>query len=446
MTFSTSSRIPHLARAIVEKRQLRLDSSHTKYHEFVCQIGEDFRKCHNTRRYASSAQPQRQKGHSRTTVGPKYTIVRQPISPLAVEQPPRPPSPPPYGVELPSEDDEKYDPSKDPVRLGRYRKAKLGFTLVVAGFVAYVYQSYQHDVKRYYASGKVLEQDADVSDRWKDATRNFDREVDDAEMIMLLKWKRKRLVRKAYGDVLEVSVGTGRNMDLYDTRPYSATESSSYGRDTRHMITSLTFNDESPVMIENAKKKWDERQKKRRIGDRFGGKVNWYTGDAGRADVIPRPAGGYDTIIQSWGICSMTDPIKFLRHLGRLVRQPDEKIVNSSPQRLREQEEEDGKGGRIFLLEHGRGKYDWLNNFLDKSAPMHAERYGCWYNKDIDKVIRDSGLVVESVRRYNFGTTYEYILRPAPGPLPGEEDATVTQTNIGVDKASTGGWFSSLWK
>jgi len=45
---------------------------------------------------------------------------------------------------------------------------------------------------------------------------------------------------------------------------------------------------------------------------------------------------------------------------------------------------------------------------------MHAVHYGCWWNKDIEQVIKDSGLVVERVRRYNFGTTWEVVLRPPP--------------------------------
>lgn len=423
MKASTSSRIPHLARAIIEKRQVHLNRGFTDQHNVSSRYKYGVRNLHDGRLRERRAPIRRPPIESRPT-----------SSQL------------PYESDCEPEDG-RYDPDKDPVKLQRYRAAKIGFAFVVTGFIAYVYQSHQNDLRRYRAKGQVLAQDADVSSRWKDTKRDFDREVDAAERFMLLKWKRKRLVREAYGDVLEVSVGTGRNMDLYDTRPYTPTESASYGRDTRHMITSLTFNDASPVMIENAKKKWNETQKKIRQNDRFTGQVNWYIGDAGEKNVIPRPAGGYDTIVQSWGMCSMADPIKFLRHLSRLARQPGEKIVNSSPAKLRKQEEEDGKGGRIFLLEHGRGKYEWLNNFLDQSAPLHADRYGCWYNKDIDKVVKESGLVVERVRRYNFGTTYEYILRPAPGPFPGEEDTTTTESmSEGSSKIATGGWFSSLWK
>ena len=67
-----------------------------------------------------------------------------------------------------------------------------------------------------------------------------------------------------------------------------------------------------------------------------------------------------------------------------------------------------------MLLEHGRGVSGLINRFLDDGAKMHAAHYGCWWNKDIAEVIKESGLVVERMKRYNFGTTWEIVLRPAP--------------------------------
>ena len=329
----------------------------------------------------------------------------------------------------------------------------LVFGAALGTYILYTYQSYSVAVQSYNARPEhlKLQQNADVSDRWKDTTRNFDWEVDSQEKVTWMASKRRRLIREAYGDVLEVSVGTGRNMELYDTRPYSATEDSSYGRSTRHMITSLTFNDQSEVMVENAKRKWELRQSQRRRGDRFTGNVRFVVGDAGQKDVIPRPAGGYDTVVQSMGVCSMADPVGFLQHLGRLVRQPGEKIVNSSPEKFR-QEEDDGKGGRIFLLEHGRG-YDWmnwLNSYLDSSAAMHADRYGCWYNKDIGDVVEESGLVVERVKRYYFGTVWEVVLRPAPAPLRKDQDVIgavqALEESKAEQKSESKSWLSGWWK
>lgn len=75
----------------------------------------------------------------------------------------------------------------------------------------------------------------------------------------------------------------------------------------------------------------------------------------------------YDTVLQNFGLCSMADPQKLLGEMARVVR-PD--------------------SGRIYLLEHGRGWYDWINGLLDKFAPSHFERYGCWWNRDIEDIVR----------------------------------------------------------
>lgn len=85
------------------------------------------------------------------------------------------------------------------------------------------------------------------------------------------------------------------------------------------------------------------------------------------------------------GICSVAEPVRLLRHLTSLVN-PDH--------------------GRILLLEHGKSYYDWLNTWLDSSAAEHADKFGCWWNKDIGQIINESGLEVVKLKRYHFGTTW----------------------------------------
>ncbi|ETN41442.1 uncharacterized protein HMPREF1541_03378 [Cyphellophora europaea CBS 101466] len=254
-----------------------------------------------------------------------------------------------------------------------------------------------------------IDQNADVSYRWKDEKRNFDHEVDNAESAMLMRAKRRRLISEAYGNVLEVSVGTGRNFELYDFRPFDPKEDAKYGRSRTRIITDVTFNDQSEVMVDQAMSKFMAMEAERKEDQRFSGRVRFIVGDAGVDGVIDRPKGGYDTIVQTFGICSMADPVGFLRKLGSLCRQPGEATTSKLST-----EDNDGKGGRILLLEHGRGRYGWLNNLLDSVAKVHALHYGCWWNKDIDQVIAQSGLEVERVRRYHGGTTWEIVLRPTP--------------------------------
>lgn len=93
------------------------------------------------------------------------------------------------------------------------------------------------------------------------------------------------------------------------------------------------------------------------------------------------------------GLCSTADPVALLHNFEALTNK---------------------EHGQIFLLEHGRSHYEWLNNILDNLAPLHADKHGCWWNKDILKIVEDSGLTVTKSKRYHFGTTYWLELRPRP--------------------------------
>lgn len=299
-----------------------------------------------------------------------------------------------------------------------YPVCALGF--VLSTYLMYMYQSYRRAVKE--SELLDLPQNADVSSRWMDLSRNFDDEVDFSEKFMLLGRRRKDLCQQAVGNVLEVSAGTGRNLDYYNLDPIRTPRAK--------RIKSLVFNDLSEIMVYQAQKKFDKLQEKTLPIAKFRGPVRFVVGDASDKRLIARPDGGFDTIVQTMGVCSMANPVAFLKRLGELVRQPGEESTGLDMKALAEEESnrndygaEEGeqsagmdKGGKILLLEHGRSYHEFVNRFLDNNAKLHAHRYGCWNNKDIDQVIKDSGLMIESKRRYHLGTTYEYVLRPKPRP------------------------------
>ncbi len=318
------------------------------------------------------------------------------------------------------------------------------FGFLTSTYIVYTYMSYSRAVKE--SQSLDLPQNADVSSRWFDMSRDFDDEVELSEKLMGLKSKRRRLCREARGNVLEVSAGTGRNMELYQLQPETTGKDKDHDNDNPR-IKSLVFNDLSEVMLYQAQKKFDSLQEK----TRFSGDVKFVVGDAADPNLIRRPEGGFDTIVQTMGVCSMANPVGFLRRLGELCRQPGEpssgvpvEVIraeaaqwqSATPDRKDYGAAEEGGpaaagdataappgvdgdlGGKILLLEHGRSYYPAVNRFLDNGAKVHADHYGCWWNKDVDQIVRDSGLVVERKRRHHLGTTYEYVLRPAPAPAP----------------------------
>ncbi|KAL1971218.1 hypothetical protein VTN77DRAFT_170 [Rasamsonia byssochlamydoides] len=269
--------------------------------------------------------------------------------------------------------------------------------LALSTYCGYLYTSYRRDVDQ----ARSLQVPEDVSDRYNQTARNYDAEVEMGERVMRLGKRRQELVRMARGDVLEVSCGTGRNMQYYLLGERRGVDEK--GKAAIQGCRSLTFVDLSPQMIEIAQKKFEKL---------FPGfkKAAFRVQDA-REVVPPSPSTAvvksssstpetpswttskpyFDTVLQTMGLCSTPDPVGLLRHLGSITE----------PQH-----------GRILLLEHGRSYYGWLNNILDNLAPAHANRHGCWWNRDIGQIVEESGLEVVEVKRYHLGTTWRVILRP----------------------------------
>jgi methyltransferase OMS1 len=216
----------------------------------------------------------------------------------------------------------------------------------------------------------------DLSDRFDKEAEGYDEKVDLSETLLFLTSKRKKLTAQAKGHVLEVAVGTGRNIPYYNTK----------------QCATVTLLDSSGPMLAVAKRKWIDTHKE------YFSRVS-FKQQSGLDPMVP-PYGaqeGYDTVIQTMGLCSTPEPVKLLQNI--------EASTNES--------------GQILLLEHGKSHYDWLNDLLDKTAPAHADEHGCWWNKDIGKIVEESGLEVVNIQRYNFGTTWWLELKPRKGMRKG---------------------------
>jgi methyltransferase OMS1 len=116
----------------------------------------------------------------------------------------------------------------------------------------------------------------------------------------------------------------------------------------------------------------------------------------------------FDVVVDTFGLCSVEDPVRVLRQAARLVKP---------------------ETGRVLLLEHGRPPEGslgaWmLSERMDAAAPEHKKRWGCWFNRDIGAIVRESGLKVVSERRWHFGTTYVYELAPPEADVEGDGSVT----------------------
>jgi methyltransferase OMS1 len=213
---------------------------------------------------------------------------------------------------------------------------------------------------------------SELIDRFDKEAEGYDEKVNTAEVLLRLNARRKAITQKVKGHVLEVAVGTGRNISYYLTK----------------QCDTVTLLDASGPMLAVAKRKWKDEQPE------YFHRVFFKQQSA--LDPITPPYGaqdGYDTVLETMGLCSTSDPVRLLHNLEAATKED----------------------GQILLLEHGKSHYEWLNNLLDKTAPAHANEHGCWWNKDIGKIIEESGLDVVEIKRYNFGTTWWVELKPRKG-------------------------------
>lgn len=108
------------------------------------------------------------------------------------------------------------------------------------------------------------------------------------------------------------------------------------------------------------------------------------------AEELGFPDQSFDTVIDTFGLCSMVDAQRALEEMQRVCR----------------------KDGKILLLEHGQSHYMWLSSLLDKFAGVHAKAWGCQWNRDILALVENAGLEIEDIKRFHFGTTYYIVARP----------------------------------
>ncbi|VEU20659.1 DEKNAAC101558 [Brettanomyces naardenensis] len=212
----------------------------------------------------------------------------------------------------------------------------------------------------------------DLSKFYDGVAESYDKEVGREEMMMGMKSKRKWLMKHCKGDVLEVASGTGRNIPLLDPSK----------------VTSYTFLDPSEKMMEEAFEKFKEEW------PNFS-KVKFVVG---RAEDLIKMTGSeeikYDTIIETFGLCSEEDPIQALKNMKELLK----------------------PGGRIVLLEHGRGSYGFVNKKLDDGAQRHSDKWGCRWNLDIGELVDEAGLEITREKRAHMGTTWTVVCK-RPGDV-----------------------------
>ncbi|KAG0680191.1 hypothetical protein C6P42_005168 [Pichia californica] len=221
----------------------------------------------------------------------------------------------------------------------------------------------------------------DLSKFYDNLADNYDNDVGTEEMMSFMKSKRKWVMKHCKGDVLEVASGTGRNINYLDPT----------------VVKSYTFLDASKKMMDicydKFHDKWPNFERVKFVVGKAEELVNLST------NLKSKSTFKYDTIIETFGLCSHEDPVKALENMKELLK----------------------PGGRIILLEHGRGEYDFINKILDRRSHKHSEKWGCRWNLDIGEIVDESGLEITEEKRAHLGTTWMVVCKRPDDVLEIEE-------------------------
>ncbi|ODV78139.1 S-adenosyl-L-methionine-dependent methyltransferase [Suhomyces tanzawaensis NRRL Y-17324] len=218
----------------------------------------------------------------------------------------------------------------------------------------------------------------DTTEFYEEKAAAYDEEIKWEERGMFLGKRRKWLMKQLKGDVLEVACGTGRNI------PYFYPE----------LVNSITFLDSSRNMVDLTQKKFRSAYPDfRKVG---------FT--VGKAEELAQLASEgkeikYDTVVEAFGLCAHEDPVKALKNMSSLLK----------------------PGGRIVLLEHGRGTWDFVNNHLDFRSERRMKTWACRWNLDIGELIDEAGLDITYEKRVHLGTTWMLVCKRPEDPLRSEE-------------------------
>ncbi|MCC5890571.1 MAG: class I SAM-dependent methyltransferase [Alkalibacterium sp.] len=166
---------------------------------------------------------------------------------------------------------------------------------------------------------------------------------DSMDRMMKDKW-RKDLLNDVSGKVLEVGIGTGKNLHFY-----------SEGVD-------LTGVDFSPGMMKKAEEKVEKSN--------LPYPVTLREMDIQQMDF---PNNSFDYVVSTCVFCSVPDPVKGLKELKRVCK-PD---------------------GEIIMLEHMRSDNRVAGKIMDVLNPIPVSIWGANINRDTLENIRKAGLVLK---------------------------------------------------
>tara|TARA_R110000787_G_scaffold123580_9_gene234656 strand:- start:2721 stop:3341 length:621 start_codon:yes stop_codon:yes gene_type:complete len=160
--------------------------------------------------------------------------------------------------------------------------------------------------------------------------------------------QRAELIPHATGKVLEIGIGTGRNLPYYDSAKLEA----------------LCGLDPAEQMNATAQKRAREA----------GLDVELLTLSA---EEIPADTASFDTVVCTFTLCTIPDPIKALGEMRRVLK----------------------PGGKMLFCEHGRSPDQSVQRWQDRLTPYWKPiAGGCHMNRDVKQMLAEGGFKINEVK------------------------------------------------
>jgi ubiquinone/menaquinone biosynthesis C-methylase UbiE len=156
---------------------------------------------------------------------------------------------------------------------------------------------------------------------------------------------RRRWVGRAQGDVLEVGLGAGHNLELLDPARVRSVVGVEPSAGLRTRAATRAAAAPLPVTVLD-----------------------------GTAEALPFDAGRFDTVLLTYTLCSVTDPVAALSELRRVLR----------------------PGGQLVFLEHGLGPSPRQARWQRRVTPLWRRVSGnCHFDRDVAALVGAAFTIVE---------------------------------------------------
>ena len=158
---------------------------------------------------------------------------------------------------------------------------------------------------------------------------------------------RERVIGEAEGRVLEIGVGSGRNLPFY-----------------RAPVSEVLALEPAPRLIGMARRASDVRSMP----------VSFVEASA---EAIPLEQQSVDTIVTTWTLCSIPQAAMALQEMRRVLR----------------------RGGKLLFVEHGLAADEAVRWWQDRLTPAwRCLAGGCHLNRPIRSLIEDAGFRIDRIQ------------------------------------------------